>query len=65
MKLFDYPDFMENWELMIKRYAMQKIEFGATGVAEKVAEIEALLKQKVAELDALPDDAELSKGGTR
>ena len=61
MKLFDYPDFMENWELMIKRYAMQKIEFGATGVAEKVAEIEALLKQKVAELDALPDDAELRK----
>ena len=60
MKLFDYPDFMENWELMIKRYAMQKIEFGATGVAEKVAEIEALLKQKVEELAAMPEDAELA-----
>ena len=31
------------------------------GVVEKVAEIEALIKQKVAELDALPIDAELAK----
>ena len=61
MKLFDYPDLLENWELTINRYAMQKVEFGATGVAEKVAEIEALLKQNVVELDALPNDAELRK----
>ena len=61
MKLFDYADSLENWEQTINRYAMQKVEFGAPGVAEKVAEIEALLKQKVAELDALPNDAALEK----
>ena len=61
MKLFDYPDPVENWDLTINRYATQKVEFGAQGVAEKVAEIEALLKQKIAELDALPNDPELEK----
>ena len=61
MRLFDYADLLENWEQTINRYAMQKVEFGASGVAEKVAEIEALLKQKVAELDALPNDAALEK----
>ncbi len=61
MKLFDYPDLLENWDQTINRFARQKIEFGAPGVAEKVAEIEALLKQKVAELDALPNDPELEK----
>ena len=55
MKLFDYVDGLEDWEQTINRYARQKVEFGAPGVAEKVAEIEALLKQKVAELDALPN----------
>ena len=35
MKLFDYPDLLENWKLTINRYAMQKVEFGSTGVAEK------------------------------
>jgi len=61
VKLFDYADFVEGWDLKINRYATQKVEFGAAGVAEKVAEIEALLKQKVAELDALPNDPELAK----
>ena len=61
MQLFDYPEFVQNWERKINSYAMQKVEFGSTGVAEKVAEIEALIKQKVAELDALPIDAELAK----
>ena len=61
MPLFDYPDFLENWERKINSHAMQKVEFGADGVADKMAEIEALLKQKVAELDALPNDAELAK----
>ena len=60
MKLFDYPDRLENWELTINRYAMQKVEFGAEGVPEKIAEIEALLRQKVAELDALPNDPQLA-----
>ena len=61
MKLFNYPDLLENWEQTINRYAWQKVEFGAEGVAEKLNEIEALLKQKVAELDALPNDPELEK----
>ena len=59
MKLFDYADDLEGWELTINRYAKQKVEFGAQGVAEKVAEIEALLARKVAELDALPNDPAL------
>ena len=59
-KLFDYPDAVEGWDLLINRYATQKVEFGAPGVAEKVAEIEALLQQKIAELDALPNDPELA-----
>ena len=59
MKLFDYPKPVEGWDLTINRWATQKVEFGAAGVAEKVAEIEALLQQKIAELDALPNDAEL------
>ncbi len=59
--LFNYPDKIANWERVINAYAQQKEEFGATGVAEKVAEIEALLKEKVAELDALPNDAALAQ----
>ena len=61
MRLFEYPDKVAAWERLINAYAQQKVEFGASGVAEKVAEIEALLKQKVAELDALANDAELAK----
>ena len=61
MKLFDYPDLLEDWQQRINRFARQKVEFGASGVAEKVAEIEALLKEKVAELDALPNDPDLEK----
>ena len=60
-KLFDYAEFVEGWDLKINRYATQKVEFGAPGVAEKVAEIEALLQQKIAELDALPNDPQLAK----
>ncbi len=61
MRLFEYPESVDNWERKINSYAMQKVEFGASGVAEKVAEIEAMLKQKVAELAALPEDADLAK----
>ena len=61
MRLFEYPDKVAAWERKINAYAQQKVEFGALGVAEKVAEIEAMLKQKVAELDALADDAELAR----
>ncbi len=61
MKLWDYAKLQENWELTINRHAMQKVEFGAAGVAEKMAEIEALLAQKVAELEALPNDPALER----
>ena len=63
MRLFQYPDKVGAWERKINAFAQQKVEFGAgaTAVADKVAEIEALLEQKIAELDALPDDAELAK----
>ncbi len=61
MKLFEYADAVEGWDLTINRYATQKVEFGAEGVPEKVAEIEALLRQKIAELDALPNDPALEQ----
>ena len=60
MKLFDYPEKIRMWERKINAYAQQQVEFGSTGVAEKVAEIEALLQEKVAELAAMPIDAELA-----
>ena len=60
MKLFDYPEKVRMWERKINAYAQQQVEFGSTGVAEKVAEIEALLQEKVAELAAMPIDAELA-----
>ena len=61
MPLFEYPESISKWDRKIKAYAQQKVEFGAPGVAEKVAEIEALIAQKIAELDALPNDAALAK----
>ncbi len=61
MKLFDYPDSLPDWAETINRYAMMKTEYGAEGVADKVAEIEATLKEKLAELIALPDDAALTR----
>ncbi len=61
MPLFEYPEAISKWDRKIKAYAQQKVEFGAPGVAEKVAEIEALIAQKIAELDALPNDAALAK----
>ncbi len=60
MRLFDYPEKVKMWERKINAYAQQQVEFGSTGVAEKVAEIEALLQEKVAELAAMPIDAELA-----
>ena len=60
MQLFDYPDAVSNWDQTINRYAMMKTEYGAEGVAEKVAEIQAAMREKLAELIALPDDAALT-----
>ena len=59
MKLFNYPEKVQHWDRLINAYAQQKVEFGAEGVADKVAEIEAMLKRKIAELDAMPNDAAL------
>ncbi|MCY3865465.1 MAG: hypothetical protein OXG68_08485, partial [Chloroflexi bacterium] len=61
MRLYEYPEKVAAWERKINAYAQQKVEFGAQGVAEKVAEIEALIAEKVAELDALPNDAALTQ----
>ncbi len=61
MKLFDYPQALAGWERKLNAYAQQKVEFGAPGVVEKVAEIESVLQQKLAELDALPDDPQLAQ----
>ena len=46
MRLFEYPEKIGMWERKINAYAQQKVEFGAgaTVVAEKVAEIEALAR---------------------
>ena len=60
MKLFDYPDRLSGWDEKFNRYAMMKTEYGAEGVADKMAEIEALLQEKLDELAALPDDAALT-----
>ena len=62
MRLYDYPEKVAAWERKINAYAQQKVEFGVDAglVAEKVAEIEAVIAQKVAELDALPSDAALA-----
>ena len=48
MRLFEYPEKVGMWERKLNAYAQQKVEFGAgaTVVAEKVAEIEALLATK-------------------
>ncbi|MYE27254.1 MAG: ADP-ribosylglycohydrolase family protein [Chloroflexi bacterium] len=61
MRLYEYPEKVGMWERKINAYAQQKVEFGAQGVAEKVAEIEAVIADKVAELDALPNDAALQQ----
>ena len=60
MKLFNYA-IRRGLGSIDQPLRHAKVEFGAPGVAEKVAEIEALLEQKIAELDALPNDAELEK----
>ena len=60
MRLYEYPDKVAAWERKINAYAQQQVEFGSAGVAEKVAEIEALLEEKVAELAAMPIDEKLA-----
>lgn len=59
MSNFNYPDAIENIDREINLWAQLKTETGAPGVADKVAEISDLIAEKLAELRALPDDADL------
>ena len=59
MSNYDYPDSLENVDRMINLWAQLKTETGAAGVTEKVAEINAVIAEKLAELRALPDDRAL------
>ncbi len=61
MQLFDYPEALSGWDQTFTRYAMLKTEYGAEGVADKMAEIQAALQQKLDELIALPDDEQLAR----
>ena len=64
MSNYDYPDSLENVDRMINLWAQLKTETGAAGVTEKVAEINAVIAEKLAELRALPDDPALQDCGT-
>jgi len=59
MSKTNYPDPVENLDRQINLWAQLKTETGAAGVADKVAEIKALVAEKLAELRALPDDPAL------
>ena len=59
MSFYNYPEELENIDREINLWAQLKTETGAPGVADKVAEISALIAEKLAELRALPDDPEL------
>ncbi len=59
MSNYKYPDPLENLDRQINLWAQLKTESGAAGVADKVAEINALIAEKLAEMRALPDDPAL------
>ena len=59
MSNYNYPDEVQNIDREINLWAQLKTESGAPGVADKVAEINALIGEKLAELRALPDDPAL------
>ncbi len=59
MTPYDYPEPLHDIERTINVWAQHKAETGADGVAEKMAEIKALLAEKLIELRALPEDAAL------
>ena len=59
MFFYNYPEELENIDREINLWAQLKTETGAPGVADKVAEISALIAEKLAELRALPDDPAL------
>ena len=59
MTPYDYPEPLHDIERTINAWAQHKAETGADGLAEKMAEIRALLAEKLTELRALPDDPAL------
>ena len=59
MTIYNYPEALENIDREINLWAQLKTETGAPGVADKVAEINTLIAEKLAELRALPDDPAL------
>lgn len=59
MKPYHYPEPLQDLERAINLWAQLKAESGAPGLAEKMAEIRAVLEQKLSELRALPDDPAL------
>ena len=59
MTPYNYPEPLADIERTINAWAQHKAETGATGVAEKMEEIKAVLAEKLAELRALPEDAAL------
>ena len=59
MTRYDYPEPLHDIERAINAWAQHKAETGAEGLAEKMAEIRALLDEKLTELRALPDDPAL------
>ena len=59
MSNYNSPDELQNIDREINLWAQLKTETGAPGVSEKVAEISGLITEKLAELRALPDDADL------
>ena len=61
MPLINYPKRLSGWEEDIHRWAMLKAEYGASGLEEKLAEIEALLQAKLNELAALPEDSAVTQ----
>ena len=56
MTNYNYPEPLADYERRFNLWAQLKAETGASGLAEKMAEIRALLDEKLAELRALPDD---------
>ena len=56
---YKYPQPLENLERSINLWAQLKTEVGAEGLADKMAEIEAICSEKLAELRALPEDPAL------
>ncbi len=59
MTIYDYPDQLEDLGRSINLWAQLKAETGAAGLAEKMAEIDALIAEKLEELRGLPEDRAL------